>query len=414
MLAYTDSVAMTPPPKTHETLTVEAISIPQASGRKHYSFSLSGEQVHDLMTRKLVIVDHWTLTNQNGYQRAPAPARYKKFGRFIQQDDGWCPLSVMLYARNHDNVAVKPLNGKHHGFHELKIELSDAHPLYIPDGQHRLEGLRHAYETNPEKMANYHLPVMLMVARKGEDSRFEEATQFHIINSEQKRVKTDLAQRYLLRKKEELVGKIQPNDELPVKYTLKELKPYAVWIVDRLNADRNGPWHDLIAVPSGKSRPDGGVRPISQNMFVESILPVIRYGCQWGWPVGKVRDIIAAFWTAVADPDVMGEAMMHWKDDGHADDDDHTKYILRTTSGVFSMNMLLGHLVGWHTITKNAADPHVWMRLFDKCEGPQFEPQWWESGNEDGASSYGSSAKSFGEIFEELRTEATQYLDDLA
>jgi len=391
-------------------LTVEAISVPQASGRKHYAFTLSAKQIHDLKARNLLLVDKWSASNPEGYQRSPAQNRAKKFAKFVQRDDGWCPTAVLLFSRHPEQVVPKPLDNKHHGHFELTISLDPKKPLYIPDGQHRLEGMAIAYESNPDDMQEYHLPVMLMVAHRGKDARFEEATQFYVINTNQKKVATDLAQRFLVLRKEEAEGAIQPDDVIPRDRTAEEMKPYAVWIIDYLNEEKNGPWEDLIDLPNTEGT---STRPISQKMFVLAINPILKHATKWGWTIGNTAKTISAFWSAMDDEDILRDALEHWSSDGHEVDDDHQAYVLRTTAGVFSMHLLLEMLIGWHTIAQNPTDSGIYRRLFDRA-GDEFRSEWWESGSDEGASSFGTGGKSFKEIFETLWEEISPSLQNLS
>src|SRR5207249_7358119 len=86
--------------------------------------------------------------------------------------------------------------------------------LYIPDGQHRAFGLRWAIDEYPGQLEEYQLPTVLFVA-EGEDPRYEEAVQFYTINNYAKRVRTDLAQRHVLRKREKELGKLSDKVVLP-------------------------------------------------------------------------------------------------------------------------------------------------------------------------------------------------------
>ncbi len=394
-------IAMKTDTKGLTRLNVRAIRIPQAKGRTHYAFPLSARTAHDLIESGLLRIDIWSASNEDGYQRSPVQSRIRKFARYVQSADGWSPLSVVLFSRDPNQVHAK---AEDDGTSTLSVDLDPTRPLYVPDGQHRLLGLAQALEANPDALADYTLPAVLMIAREHEDPRYEEATQFFVINSTQKRVPTDLAQRYMLKAQERGTGKIGKRDQLPQGATRDQLKPYAVAVVDFLNKS-SGPWTDLIDLPNMPV----STRPISQNSFVESLLPLLKFGSEYGWTVGKIVDTLSAFWHALAK--VIPEATAHWNGDG-CSLEEHDAYVLRTTAGVFSMNETLAWLVGWHKIGEDPTNEAVYVTLFQK-DPEHFSDEWWEAGNEDGAAARGTGRASFKEIRLEVQRELQEHLQKL-
>lgn len=375
-------------------LQVNGVPIHQ-NGRIHYLISLTAETVHDLMVNGLLKVDEWSMTNQDGYQRAPTQSRVKKFARHIRTSQGFSPVTALLYCRNQNNIETHVKDG----VCELTITVDPENPLYIPDGQHRLYGLKMAVDADP-KAADYELGCVLMVAHEGVDPRYEEASQFFTINTLQKKVPTDLAQRFMLRRAEQTTGEIKRSDKLPAEAKRDDLKPFAVAVVDMLNADKTSPWHDLIETPN---EPAGSTRPISQNMFVDSILPLLKHGSEYGWNVGKVVDSINAFWREVADR--CEDAMEHWNGDGcdDTDDDPHTYYVLRTTSGVISLNTVLKWMVGKLPVINDPTDQTLYAELMD-LDQEHFSDAYWKAGEDaGGAALKGTSRAAFNEIASEIR-----------
>jgi DGQHR domain-containing protein len=372
-------------------LKVTAVPI-QQHGRTHYMVTLKAKTVHGLITAGLLKVDKWSESNDDGYQREPTESRVKKFARFAQRPDGHSPLTVMLYCRDPEQIDVELQDGTV----ELTIRVSPEHPIYIPDGQHRLYGLMRAIEMDPD--FEYEIGAVLMVAHPGIDPRFEEATQFFTINSLQKRVPVDLAQRFLLRKAEAATGDITRDSKMPMDANREGLTPYAVAIVDMLNADPGSPWNDQIDPPNVS----GSTRPIKQNAFVESILPLLKRAASYGWTVGRVVDTISAFWQAVFD--ACPKAAEHWHGDG-CTDDDHEYYVLRTTSGVYSLNDVLDWMQGQVEVMQNPTSPDSYSVLFEKAE-EHFRDIYWLGGDEaNGAGMKGTSRGAFKDIAKDIQAE---------
>jgi DGQHR domain-containing protein len=396
-----------PTTKVRGTLTKRAVRVKQQGGRVHWMFALPGSEVHDLITREMMKVDKWSAGDEDGYQREPIPARVAKFGQFAKGPEGWSPTSCLVYARWPERVTVEE---ERDGVATISIEVDPEHPLYIPDGQHRFYGVYQGVDKDPtSSLTSYELPVVMMVAQPGmtaPDSRFEEAGQFYTINHFSKRVPTDLAERYRLRHLEKNYKKLDPKDQLPMNPTRDELKPYAVAIVDMLLD--TGPWKGLIDLPnSGTS-----TRPVSQTSFVESLLPLLSVGAKYRWSLRKVTDTISAFWEAVQEK--CPEATTHWNGDGHTALP-HETYVLRTTAGVFSLNEVLGWLVGWSSIQADPASKATYSKLMGKDTG-HFSDNWWMSGQgapADGAASSGTGRGAYGGIAREIENELSGHLSAL-
>jgi hypothetical protein len=195
-----------------------------------------------------------------------------------------------------------------------------------------------------------------------------------------------------------------PTDVLPTNVTLRELEPYCLAAIDLLNKS-SGPWHDLIDLPNTPS----STRPISQNSFLGSIRPLVRFAAEYGWTVGKVVETVDAFWTAIGRrcPD----AVAHWHDDGHTDPD-HETFVLRTTGGVFSLNDLLSWLIGWHKIQSDPTNPNLYETLLEK-DPEHFGDEFWSSSASEGAASYGTSQKAFRELRLDIQKEVQLHLTEI-
>lgn len=381
-------------PNTGRNVEFAAVPVRQAGGRVQYSTRVAGDLVHDLWTNGLLKPDIWShVGNPDGYQRAPVESRAKRFSRYIARDDGNSPVSVLLYFRSPGRVQVTG----HDPHMTVTLDIDQDNPIYVPDGQHRLLGLTYGVTADAARLGGYSLPAVLMIAKPNaslDDARFEEATQFYDINNNQKRVATDLAQRYRLRALERIAA-ISPGDVIPQDKTQRELEPYGLSVVDLLNNDPAGPWHDLIDLPNVPT----SSRPVSQNSFIGSVAPLVSHASEYGWTVEKVANTVSAFWAALEQ--LTPEAMQHWKGDGHADPD-HEDFVIRTTSGVFSLNGLLAWLVGWHRIGTDPTDPDVYENLL-RNDSEHFNDEFWNVINGDGAAGYGTSQGAFARLKKDIQ-----------
>jgi DGQHR domain-containing protein len=376
---------------TTRVLRVTGVPIRQ-HGRIHYLVTLRAKTVHDLITAGLLKVDKWSESNQDGYQRDPTESRIKKFARFAMRPEGHSPLTALLYCRDPEQVEAELKDGTF----ELTITLDPEHSIYIPDGQHRLFGLMRAIEMDPD--FEYELGAVVMVAEPDGDARFEEASQFFTINSLQKRVPVDLAQRFMLRKAEAATGEITHDSTMPMDANRDELKPFAVAIVDMLRNDTGSPWSDLIDLPnSGAS-----TRPINQNAFVESILPLLKRAADYGWTVGRVVDTINAFWTAVVD--ACPEAAEHWYGDD-CPQEGHVYYVLRTTSGVYGLNGVLDWMQGLVPITQDPTNTEAYAEMFQKADDYFADAYWLGGDKASGAALKGTSRAAFKDIARDIQSE---------
>src|SRR5437867_1418695 len=76
-------------------------------GRDLYLFSLNAGEVHDLIVSKRMDIDRWSPTHPDGYQREPTDSRFKKFGKYVANSEGICPVSLVLSVRNPTDVSVE-------------------------------------------------------------------------------------------------------------------------------------------------------------------------------------------------------------------------------------------------------------------------------------------------------------------
>ncbi len=365
-------------------------------GNALYFFSLNASTIHELVSTGRLEVDKWKPDNPDGYQRDPIDSRYKNFGKFIAKQKGVSPLSILVSLRDRDALQVKAVDGSN-SVYSLKV-LDKGENLYIPDGQHRTYGIDWAFKEYPGEIEDFEIPVILMIA-DGDDPRYEEAQNFYLINNNSKRTKTDLAQRYILKKREKGTGRITDDITIP-EGTFKELAPYAVKIVDILNKD--GPFKNRIVYPNVKSR----TASISQSSFVDSIRPLLTKASEAHWTIGKTCTVVNAFWNAVRSK--CPEAFNHWASDScQPEDRRHFKAVLATTSGVYVLNAILAKSLILPGVSQAPSAPETFEAVLDKkavekyfVDGP--EGYWSSEDGVEGAAAHGTSRKAFKDITEDI------------
>ncbi len=349
------------------------------------------------MLKNKLDIDRWNPKNALGYQRIPTESRYKKFGKFVAQTKGVSPISILISLRDKDALDVYPIRGGN-GAVGLTI-YPDGGKMYIPDGQHRAYGLRWAVDEYPGEVEEYELPVVLFVA-DGDDPRYEEAVQFYTINNFSKRVRTDLAQRYVLRQREKDLGKLSDKVVVPGGVPWKQLEPFAVKITDIVNSD--GPLKGKINPPNVSIT----AASISQGSFVDSLRPLLTKAAEAGWDIGKTAAVLNAYWGAVKNK--CPEAFSHWSGDACTDqDDDHFNAVLVTTSGMYSLNDVLARSLLRARVLKAPTTPETFRSLLDEQALEDYftdgEDGYWSSQEgATGAAAHGTGRKSFKEIADEI------------
>lgn len=255
-----------------------------------------------------------------GYQRLLQEGAVNKLKNFILKETSFplLPTAILVNSRI-------PLD-----FKETTRDIGTLHitdTLYIIDGQHRFEAWRSMMDSPTlfEDWGNYEFPVILL-------SNFEELQeieQFFVINSRQKKIKTDLAQRHLLMlaQREETSGLIPESSRWQL---------HATKIVDILNEQLDCIWKGKIVVPSD----DSDLRRakiISQSSFVSSLKPffvgkLAVFDISKKPPTGdKLEEwakLLAKFWGNVAK--IYPPAIENPHD-----------YTLMKTVGVYSLHLFL-------------------------------------------------------------------------
>lgn len=256
-------------------------------------------------------VDMFVSGHPDGYQRALSQARARAFGRFIA-GGGVSPSSILINIR--DGEIIENPDGT--------LNLPEEVTKWIVDGQHRMEGLRFAIERDPT-INGLEFPVVIM----NQNSDYEEAKQFVVINKTQKGVRTDLAERFIMRAvKEEGRDKLVTMRESGV---LRSILKNVEWvsktieIADILNSDKTHTWYGRVRLPN---EPKDGTT-IAQKSFTDSLEPVIKNSFFQGKNVQHIAAALGNYWDAISE--LCEDAF-----------DSPRDYVIQKTTGVFVLHKI--------------------------------------------------------------------------
>jgi len=284
-----------------------AIRIEQAGTPLYITILKAGELV-DGITR----VDAWSPSNKSGYQRMPTEARFRKIARYVQGKEGGrsvLPQAVVLNYRNGDSkLKFKAIEDGLLG----TLEIAADQVLWEVDGQHRLGGLRRALAEAPE-LAEYKIPIVVVDGL----SRIDEAYLFFVINTTQKRVPTDLAQRLI----EQQMG----DQDLRFQIVTggKDWIPKGVKVVDAMLATPDHPWYGKIGIPGIKV---AGILT-KQVSFVTSLKPILTTPPYTSVEPQDLSQILIRYWQAIKE--IYPEAF-----------EDPDEHVIQKTAGIFPLHSI--------------------------------------------------------------------------
>jgi DGQHR domain-containing protein len=334
-----------------------------------------------LYESKVLSIDIYSPDNTEGYQRSLSKTRSRRFGRFIQDpQNGVSPTTVLIYARD-PKANIRQLAPNLYG-----IDAASAKKglLFITDGQHRTDGFAEALKEGwlaPD--VNFEVPITILFwdpKRSPSDARLEEAMQFYTINQMQKRMRTDLAHRYIFRVHEREHGPINDSTVL-TRMKKRDYIPYAIYVTDRLRSDEDSPWKGAISFPNAR-----GTAPTSEQSFKDSLSPVIDYAIQANLTVGELISLLKNYWGAVFS--------LCQKARSSSD-----KYVLMKTAGVYSLNIVLPTLLV-RTGSGKIPSKAEFRAILEKLDN-FFTDAFWDSETGE-AATFGTGRKAFQELADEI------------
>jgi len=344
----------------------------------------------------LARVDEWRsadetrMDDRSGYQRALSPSRLRSIADYFEKPDAVMPLGGLLNARSGDeshygqeltfipDEANASVDGPQAGVLALSEE---AKPLWIVDMQHRLGGLRRAIEVDGrDDLLDF--PITCTIADGL--SKLEEIGQFELINTTQKKVKTDLARRLMA------IQARHTDLEREFRAAGKLWEARGSEIADWLN-HHSAVWTGRITPPnaSRSDYPDGVARETS---FVTSLKPILNAPLFSRMDAEAVAKALDAYWSALAI--VFPEAI--------ADPQNH---LIQRTPGVFSLHDVFGdvvEIVRSRQTGELSVSPDVFADVLDCWNDSIGDSDFWLRGVDEGASLYGGM-KGYKMLANELR-----------
>jgi len=300
------------------TLSLDAIKIRQ----KDHDIYVSAVRASDLLNNYRV--GWWSRNDQSGYQRPLRQSRLREIQSYLTKDIGTFPTSVLANVRGKINVKpIKRIDAKR----ELcEVTIPDSSlPLWIIDGQHRVEGLKAAIE-NDSGFGDFPIIVSLFTL----NDTYDEMLQFHIVNSRAKSVPTDLAQRHIFR----MASKIGLAEVMAREGERDALGAAAIAVVDRLMKDENSPWYERIQLPDEPRKQPGEV--IRQRPLSDSIHYILKEKHVLQRDPDKLAKLLGDYWTALKE--IFPIAF-----------ENPEEYTIQKTTGAYSLHM-------------------VFSEVYDKCE----------------------------------------------
>lgn len=235
---------------------------------------------------RISMVDRWTPSHDSAYQRPQITRRYAEIARYLREEEGVLPTSVLLAARSGASLVFKPFEEQSKGITTGELTLDDNTKLWVVDGQHRIGGLAQAI-AGGGPFADYPVPVTII---ESSDVYFE-LLMFNIVNTRQKAIPKDIVDQHLRRMRE------TEGADMQKKRSAREYKQgRAAAVVETLNL-LPGPWFRQVRVPGIPERGDGLIRVHSLVVSLEPILddPIIRTLSD-----NDLASLLATYWRALS------------------------------------------------------------------------------------------------------------------
>lgn len=320
------------------------------------------------------------LIKKQGYQRSPIRDHYTKVGKYLATyKDALLPTAILLNSRKQLNFEEEDTSN------QIGIlDIPEKEALYIVDGQHRIYGIEYAInELNLEEIKSFPLPVII-IDNAGKE---EEVRHFYIVNSTQKKVRTDLAERLL-----SLLARKDPRVLTELKEKDRAWKLRAVKIADILGNDPESSWHRRIKRPNQASSPE---TVASEGSFTTSLKPVLKSEFALNEDDNVVFAWIKSFWKSLEE--LMPEAFEEPK-----------KFVIQKTPGMYTLHMVFPYILYECTKAQDYSQEkmrEILKRDSDHCQNAEF----WASGGE-GAALYNSvgAFKILSNAIREILMEGTQ------
>ncbi|MGD2200741.1 MAG: DGQHR domain-containing protein [Candidatus Bathyarchaeota archaeon] len=268
-------------------MRLKAFSIKQKGAAEETDLYLTSLPALKLIDR--YTIDRWTPDNTRGYQRLPMESRFgrrrRSILRYLLRELGCFPTSVLVNIRGELNYQEEiDLGWASLG----TLDIPDEERFWLLDGQHRVEALRRAIQTNPQ-FEGY--PVILSILKLPE--RFDELMFFYLVNRRQRGVAIDLVYRHLQRMLKEKGEDWLYNFEGQAGV----YRGKAAGVVDLLNEEPGSPWKGGIRIVTEERREEHIVR---DKLMITTIAKIMRNRACRGVTLEETADLLIDYWNAVS------------------------------------------------------------------------------------------------------------------
>lgn len=317
------------------TIKIPAIRIKQreGDGKAIYIARIKAKQLCSRPTErfKIRIYKRKELPNKagyedTGYQREPAKNKVDSIKKYIVSEtkNPLFPTAITVSSESELRFDEKA-----NGVGELTINPT----LYIIDGQHRFKAWVDLMQSDYKEFEDYEMPLVILSGF----SELDEVVQFHVINSRQTKVKTDLAHRHYLK-----LSKDKSTERL-----IKEKDRWVVRanvIANQLNEELDGVWNGYM-FNANESTDKKRRIPIGVSAFATSLKPLFQKGKLFENSENQSDSakLLALFWKQISE--IWPEPFNTPKD-----------YVLMKTVGVYSMHLLLTKLLDETSDLKKAIE----------------------------------------------------------
>lgn len=257
-------------------------------------------------------ISWWKRDKEGGYQRPLKDARISQIKSYLSKDIGTFPTSILANIRG--KVQCSTLT-KIDGDEVCELTIPDESlPIWIIDGQHRVEGLKAAIEEEP-KLAKFPVIVSLFTVTE----MYDEMLQFHIVNSRAKSVPTDLAQRHIYQMARELgLPQVMIREG-----TRDALAAHVIPVVDKLATSPSSPWFKKVQLPDQARKKKGQL--IKQRPLADSIQFIVKEKVGLRRDLDQLTGMLIDYWIALAEIFPVAFA-------------DPANYTLQGTPGTYSLH----------------------------------------------------------------------------
>ncbi|MBS7649592.1 MAG: DGQHR domain-containing protein [Candidatus Bathyarchaeia archaeon] len=241
-------------------------------------------------------IDRWSKDNREGYQRPPEESRLKpakgSVVRYLLDEMGVFPTSVLLNVRG--SLSFKEETKLTDKITLGQLTIPENEKLVIIDGQHRLEAIKRAVKQKQE-LEDYPVPVSITNLK----DKFEEMLLFYIVNSRQRRIKTELAYRQLQTMYERVKIKDQYKWlEEAILGKTQERQAIAAFIVDYLAEDEDSPFCDRIKYLGEETEKRHAVEDAVLIRYISKLRSQLAFESM---TPEMMAELLIDYWNAIAE-----------------------------------------------------------------------------------------------------------------